>query len=141
MTVSRCLLSTGAKSIVPKPFCIESFHASDGRPSKRFKTLLNDSDEKVLDEKFQREYEQACISQTIEVSDRCNNSSMHNTGQSINKIKGMTSLTRKKKKSHCNCSFIGDPISSDEAQAKWHWRYELKVIDEVNITRIQYQFI
>lgn len=35
----------------------------------------------------------------------------------------------KNKQKNGKCSFIGDPIPNDEAQERWRWRYEMKVID------------
>lgn len=36
--------------------------------------------------------------------------------------------SKNKKKNSNTCFFIGDPIPDNEAQERWHWRYELKVL-------------
>lgn len=41
-----------------------------------------------------------------------------------------TAACSKNKRKSGDCTFfIGDPIPNDEAQERWRWRYELKVID------------
>lgn len=47
--------------------------------------------------------------------------------QSPNKFKATTSKS-KRKKYQTMSFFIGDPIPDGEAQERWHWRYEMKVI-------------
>lgn len=44
------------------------------------------------------------------------------------RFKATASLEQKRKKDKNMSSFIGDPIPDDEAQEKWRWRYEMKVI-------------
>ncbi|KAK7844938.1 dna (cytosine-5)-methyltransferase cmt2 [Quercus suber] len=46
------------------------------------------------------------------------------------RFKATASLEEKRKKAKNISSFIGDPIPDDEAQERWHWRYEMKVIIE-----------
>ncbi|XP_023889465.2 DNA (cytosine-5)-methyltransferase CMT2 [Quercus suber] len=42
------------------------------------------------------------------------------------RFKATASLEEKRKKAKNISSFIGDPIPDDEAQERWHWRYEMK---------------
>ncbi|KAK7844971.1 dna (cytosine-5)-methyltransferase cmt2 [Quercus suber] len=46
------------------------------------------------------------------------------------RFKATASLEEKRKKAKNMSSFIGDPIPDDEAQERWRWRYEMKVIIE-----------
>ena len=46
------------------------------------------------------------------------------------RFKATASLEEKRKKDKNMSSFIGDPIPDDEAQERWRWRYEMKVIIE-----------
>lgn len=45
------------------------------------------------------------------------------------KYKKSASVTKERMNKNSIPSFIGDPIPDDEAQKRWGWRYELKVID------------
>ena len=50
--------------------------------------------------------------------------------QCSKRFKATASLEEKRKKGKNMSSFIGDPIPDDEAQERWRWRYEMKVIIE-----------
>lgn len=41
----------------------------------------------------------------------------------------VTRTTVHEKEKRSNCFFIGEPVSCEEAQERWRWRYDLKVVD------------
>lgn len=49
---------------------------------------------------------------------------------------GERAVKSKKSKKNTLCGFIGEPIPEEEAQKRWQWRYDLKVIDANSILMI-----
>ena len=48
------------------------------------------------------------------------------------KIKSSNSSRKKRMEKSDSCFFVGDPIPDNEAQERWRWRYELKVVGNKN---------
>ncbi|XP_022735971.1 DNA (cytosine-5)-methyltransferase CMT2-like isoform X2 [Durio zibethinus] len=77
---------------------IGSSNSWDEHPFKKFKVSSVDSDMRMSDEKFSK------------------------------KIKDSSLLKKKQTKHRSDPIFVGSPIPDDEAQERWHWRYEMKNI-------------
>lgn len=51
------------------------------------------------------------------------------TNSTKRKGKRVTRTAVQKQDKRSICFFIGEPISCEEAQERWRWRYDLKVVD------------
>lgn len=103
-------------------------------PHSKVKTISGNSNPRVDDTKCLRRSSEATKSPPwIEENGRTSSDSLSLTDLDDNpprkKYKTSASLTNESMKQKSIPSFIGDPIPDDEAQKKWGWRYELKVIN------------
>ncbi|XP_012066500.1 DNA (cytosine-5)-methyltransferase CMT2 isoform X2 [Jatropha curcas] len=109
------------------------------QPFKRIKTFSENSDLGMSDNKFLRQSRRISSSAFRVQNGKTNASSVElpksarkhspknksDKQHSPEKIKPMSS--KKKQKKHKSiCSLIGDPVPHNEAQERWHWRYEIK---------------
>lgn len=107
------------------------FDSNDACPSKRVKICEENSVSGMSDEKLLR---RSPRTNSIVVTENGENKSgkkqspKKNSGKELSLEKA--SSGKKQKEHRGNCSLIGDPVAHDEAQERWHWRYEMKVTNK-----------
>lgn len=103
------------------------FDSKDACPSKRVKIRKKNSFSGMSDEKLLR---RSPRTNSIVVAENGENKSGKKQSPKKNSGKERSlekASSGKKQKEHGgNCSLIGDPVPHDEAQERWHWRYEMK---------------
>ncbi|KAG6780838.1 hypothetical protein POTOM_013717 [Populus tomentosa] len=82
----------------------------------------------------------ACPSKRVKIREENSVSGMQEQSPKKNSGKELSlekaSSGKKQKEHRSNCSLIGDPVPHDEAQERWHWRYEMKIFFYVVVTAI-----
>lgn len=103
------------------------FDSNDACPSKRVKICEENSVSGMSDEKLLR---RSPRTNSIVVTENGENKSGKKQSPKTNSGKELSlekaSSGKKQKEHRGNCSLIGDPVAHDEAQERWHWRYEMK---------------
>jgi DNA (cytosine-5)-methyltransferase 1 len=107
------------------------FDSNDACPSKRVKICEENSVSGMSDEKLLR---RSPRTNSIVVTENGENKSGKKQSPKTNSGKELSlekaSSGKKQKEHRGNCSLIGDPVAHDEAQERWHWRYEMKVTNK-----------
>ncbi|CAK7356027.1 unnamed protein product [Dovyalis caffra] len=101
--------------------------AEDVRPFKRVKICEENSDSGMSYEKLLRRsprINSVIVAENGKINSTKTHSPKKNSGKQRSSEKA--SSGKKQRKHEGNCSLIGDPVSNDEAQERWHWRYEMK---------------
>lgn len=103
------------------------FDSKDACPSKRVKICEENSVSGMSDEKLLRRSPRTnsiVLTENGENKSGKKQSPKKNSGKELSLEKA--SSGKKQKEHRGNCSLIGDPVAHDEAQERWHWRYEMK---------------
>ncbi|KAJ6703866.1 CYTOSINE-SPECIFIC METHYLTRANSFERASE [Salix viminalis] len=96
-------------------------------PSKRVKICEEKSVSGMSNEKLLRRSPRTnsiVVTENGEKRSGRKQSPKKNSGKELSLDKA--SSGKKQKEHRGNCSLIGDPVPHDEAQERWHWRYEIK---------------
>ncbi|KAJ6705889.1 DNA (CYTOSINE-5)-METHYLTRANSFERASE CMT2 [Salix purpurea] len=103
------------------------FDSEDVCPSKRVKICEEKSVSGMSNEKLLRRSPRTnsiVVTENGEKMSGRKQSPKKNSGKELSLDKA--SSGKKQKEHRGNCSLIGDPVPHDEAQERWHWRYEIK---------------
>uniref|UniRef100_A0A6N2KBW1 DNA (cytosine-5-)-methyltransferase n=1 Tax=Salix viminalis TaxID=40686 RepID=A0A6N2KBW1_SALVM len=100
---------------------------ADSNPSKRVKICEEKSVSGMSNEKLLRRSPRTNSIVVTENGEKRSGRKQYpkkNSGKELSLDKA--SSGKKQKEHRGNCSLIGDPVPHDEAQERWHWRYEIK---------------